>query len=280
MTTSQNDGLKPPRWSYEGESFVIRYVHPHEKPKMEFEEFHLLGRNFAIESNALKRLSGLTLTLRRVDSKIGLFNSPRYVLVAGPTGALPGGDTAAAPGGLSERIAYYTSVGGLTILSGFTGMGVAWIIYGITCALWRIPVDRLFGSKLVWPVFAAGWIPGAIVGFFYFGSVFKSDRRSGYSLKQKQRAYQVRGDLLARLDWWIFLGVPAPLIAVAILIIRRLAHSNEQEAYGAVAALMIILGSAMYFCDRMPHRLVIWLGTFGWALALTIGYWFFKTYGP
>jgi hypothetical protein len=146
MTTSQNDGLKRPRWSYEGESFVIRCVHPHEKLKMEFEQFHLLGRNFAIESNALKHLSGRALTLRRVDSRIGLFNTPRYVLVAGPAGALSGTDGDAATGGPSERITNYVIVAGLTILGGFTGMGAAWIVYRIIGGLLGIPVDRLFGS--------------------------------------------------------------------------------------------------------------------------------------
>lgn len=280
MTASQNDGLKRPRWSYEGESFVVRYVHPHEKSKMESEEFQLLGRPFAIESNALKRLSGGILTLRKVDSRIGLFNMPRYVLVAGPAGPLPGREADVAPGGPNERITNYVSVAGLTILGGFTGIGAAWIIYSITVTLLRIPVDRLFGSRLVWPILAIGWILGAIISFFYFASVFKGGGPSGSSRSQKQSAYRVQGDLRKHLDWWIFLGVPAPLMAVAVLIIRQLAHTTNQEAYGAVVAVMVILGGTMYFCDRMLRRLVIWLGSCGWVLTLAIGFWYFKTYGP
>jgi hypothetical protein len=90
----------------------------------------------------------------------------------------------------------------------------------------------------------------------------------------------VQGDLRKHLDWWIFLGVPAPLMAVAVLIIRQLAHTTNQEAYGAVVAVMVILGGTMYFCDRMLRRLVIWLGSCGWVLTLAIGFWYFKTYGP
>lgn len=277
-TTSQSDGLKPPRWSYEGESFVVDRFKSNGSDHKEFPQFHLFGRAVAIEPDALKHLTGRVLRLRRVDARIGLINIPGYVLVAGSADDPPVKDFGSER--LGERIKKYISVSGLTILGGFTGMGVAWIIYGIISAVLRIPMEKLFESKLVWPIFATGWILGAIVSFFFFASVFKSGGRSGCSQTQRQRKYRVRRDVRANLDWWIFIGVPASLMAVAILIIKRFAHTDGQEAYGAVAALMIVFGGTLYFCDRMPRRLVFWLGLCGWLLALVVGCWHFRTYGP
>src|SRR5579863_6279775 len=69
--TSQNDGLNPPRWSYNGESFVIGYFDSGEKPKEKCIESELFGRRVAIDPEALKHLSGRTLGLRRVDADYG-----------------------------------------------------------------------------------------------------------------------------------------------------------------------------------------------------------------
>lgn len=204
-STFQSDGLKRPRWYYKGESLVIGYFNSDERDQRGFVEFQLFGRSVAVESEALKYLSGRVLGLRRVDSHIGLFNIPRYVLVAGSA------DAPARQGRGSERITSDLSITALTILGGFTGMGVAWIVYGIIGAVFKIPVDRLFALKLVWAVLITGWILGAIVSFFFFRSVFKAHGRSGYSRDPKQSNYRVRGDARANLDWWIFLGVPAPV---------------------------------------------------------------------
>ena len=271
---SQSDGLKRARWYYKGESFVIGYFDSNKGDQREYGEFQLFGRSVAVEADALKHLSGRVLGLRRVDSHIGLFNIPRYVLVAGFA------ETPARQDMGSERITNYLSIAALTILGGFTGMGVAWIVYGIIGSVFKIPVDRLFVLKLVWPVFIAGWVLGAIVSFFFFKSVFKTDGRSGYSRDQKRSNYRVRGDARGNLDWWLFLGVPAPLVAVAILACGRLALTGEQKAYCSLAVALVILGGTMYFCDRIPRRLVAWLGTFGWLLALIISYWYFRFHGP
>lgn len=269
----QSDGLKRPRWYYKGESFVIGQFNSNKRDQTDV-EFHLFGRDVVVELDALKPLSGRVLGLRRVDSHIGLFNIPRYVLVAGFA------ETPARQDMGSERITNYLSIAALTILGGFTGMGVAWIVYGIIGAVFKIPVDRLFVLKLVWPVFIAGWILGAIVSFFFFKSVFKTDGRSGYSRDQKQSNYRVRSDARGNLDWWLFLGVPAPLVALAIIAVGGLALAGEQKAYGSLIVSMVILGGTMYFCDRIPRRLVSWLGIFGWLLALIVAYWYFRIHGP
>jgi len=273
-STFQSDGLKRPRWYYKGESLVIGYFNSDERDQRGFVEFQLFGRSVAVESEALKYLSGRVLGLRRVDSHIGLFNIPRYVLVAGPA------EAPARQGRGSERITSDLSITALTILGGFTGTGVAWIVYGIIGAVFKIPVDRLFALKLVWAVFITGWILGAIVSFFFFRSVFKAPGRSRYSRDPKQSNYRVRGDARANLDWWIFLGVPAPLVALTIFALGRLALTVGQKVYGSLVVSMVILGGTMYFCDRIPRRLLFWLGIFGWLLALIIGNWFFKFHGP
>jgi len=270
----QSDGLKRPRWFYEGESFVIGQINRNERDESGYAEYQLLGRSVAVEPDALKHLSGRILGLRKVDSHTGLFNLPRYILVAGAAESAPGQGTG------NERITNYLSIAGLAVLGGFTGMGIAWIVYGIICAVLGFSQERLFTSWLVWPVFITGWISGAIVSFFFFGSVFKSDGTSGYSRDQTRRNYGVRRDFRAHLDWWIFLGVPTPITALAVFALGRLALSNEQKAYTSVVALMVILGGTMYFCDKIPRRLLFWLGTFGWLLALGIGFSFLKLRGP
>jgi len=82
MATSQNDGLNPPRWSYEGQSFIIGYLNVIEKPKIEYTESEIFGRRVAIELNASKQLAGRTLNLRRVYSRYGLMTNTRFVLIA------------------------------------------------------------------------------------------------------------------------------------------------------------------------------------------------------
>src|SRR5580658_2969314 len=72
MTMSQTDGLNPPRWCYEGQSFIIAHFDTSEKPDVEYTESELFGRRVAIESSALKQLSGRSLGLRRVASNRGL----------------------------------------------------------------------------------------------------------------------------------------------------------------------------------------------------------------
>ncbi|HEY1787360.1 MAG TPA: hypothetical protein VGJ73_04360 [Verrucomicrobiae bacterium] len=207
-----------------------------------------------------------------MDSRIGIFNTPGYVLVAESADAQPEKDSA--------PVTNYLSIAGLTVLGSFTGMGVTWIVYAIIAAVWKFPADRLFESSLVWPLLITGWILGAVIGFFYSRPVFKSDGRSGYSRNQNQRNYMVRLDARVNLEWSMFLGMPAPLIALVIFILGRLPLTLEQKAYGSLAVSMVILGATMYLCDRIPRRLLFWLGPFGWLLALIMTYWFFSVDGP
>ena len=69
------------RWWYEGENFIIGYYDASEKPRMEL--IDLLGRRVSVEPEALKRLTGRTLSLRQVAVRFGWFwKQKRYVLVA------------------------------------------------------------------------------------------------------------------------------------------------------------------------------------------------------
>ena len=271
LTTSQSDGLKPPRWFYEGESFVIGHFAAEQRPKMDCTESELFGRHISITAEALKHLSGGTLALRGVDAQYGLMKNTHYVLVADSTPESPTHVFGA--GDISEKIKRGFPIGALTILGGFTGMGVFWIVYGLIAAALRIPDDKFFGSKVIFPIFVTGWIVGAIASFFFFRSVYKTSGQTRFAQEPRQ-------ELQWDMDWWIFLGIPASLTAILLMTLLPFAHSDSQKVYGSIVVLMIVLGGSMYFCDKMPRRLIMRLGIFGWVITFILGYFFFKIHGP
>jgi hypothetical protein len=177
MTTEQNDGLTPPRWSYQGESFVLGCFDPDDKSIIEHTEFPLFGCNIAIESNALKNLSGRVLGLRRVDAKYGIMRDTRYVLTADFVPESPTNILSAAK---SDKIRRGFTVAVLTVLGGFTGMGASWIVYGIIAAILKIPEGKLFQTKVIFLLFPTGWILGAVISFFFFRSIYKDDGKTQF----------------------------------------------------------------------------------------------------
>jgi hypothetical protein len=276
ITMSQSDGLNPPRWSYEGQSFIVGYFNSTEKPKTDYTESELFGRRVAIESSALKQLAGHTLSLRRVNARYGLMKNTRYVLVAdsvpeSPVSAFGADDS-------NERAKGYFSIAALTILGGFTGMGIIWLMICIIVPLLKIPESKFL--PLIFPSFIAGWIIAAIVSFFFFRFVYKTKRRTKFVREQTERKYLGYGGLDADLSWWIFGGIPTPLIIALVLFLERFARTVGQKTAVVFLAIMIVGVPVMYFSDRIPRRIVIQLGLLGWALTIIGLYWYFKTYGP
>lgn len=275
MTKSQSDGLNPPQWSYKGESFVVGYFDSLEKPKAELVESELFGRRISITADALKHLSGRTLGLLRVEAQYGLMKNTRYVMVTDLPDQAVNGD------GISEKARRGFSIGALTVLGGFTGMGIFWIIYGtIAGVILRFPVDKFFGSNVIFPIFVTGWILGAIISFFFFRFVYKANGRTRFKQEQRERKYFGYGGPGADLNWRIFLGIPASLMAILMLAFAPFAHTDAQRAYGTVILLMIVLGGSLYFSDKMPRKLVFRLGISGWVITFIVGYLFFKIRGP
>lgn len=158
-------------------------------------------------------------------------------------------------------------------------MGVFWILSGITIAILKIPEDKFIQYKVVFPIFATGWILGAIASLFFFRTVYKTKGLTKFQQEQTRQKYLGRGGLDAELNWWIFMGIPASLIAVLIWILAPFTHTDTQKAYGMLILFMVVFGASMYFCDKMPRRLVFWLGVFGWLLTFVLGYLFFKMLG-
>ena len=140
MTMSQTDGEKPPRWIYEGQSFIIGYFDPTEMPKEEYAESELFGHPVAIESDAMKQLSGRTLILRRVDARYGLMKNTRCVLVADSAPESPISTFEADDSNVSTKRSF--SIVALTILGGFTGMGIIWVVGGIIASTLKIPDSK------------------------------------------------------------------------------------------------------------------------------------------
>jgi hypothetical protein len=272
MTMRQTDGLKPPRWHYEGQSFVMVYFDDAEK--LEVTELELFGRPIAIESNTMKQLSGRTLDLRRVASNRGLMNDSRFVLVvdSAPSPSSPRFETSVSP----EQAKRVLSIAAFTFLGGFTGIGVTWIVSAMVLNIMKIPFERLLPMAI--PLFITGWIVGAIASFLFFRSAIKTSGGTEFAQEQRQSKYVRRLD--AEMNWWIFLGIPVPLTGILIFFIEPFAHSVGDKTGFAVGAIMVMFALSMYFCDRLPQRLVVCFGILGWVLSFALGYWFFKTHGP
>lgn len=266
------DGLgKKIRYWYEGENFDVCGFDPAEQPQREQIEF--LGRSISITPEALKHLTGRTLTLRRVETAYGLMADQRYVLVADSAS-----QAAEALIEDSGRMKDNLSIAALTILGGFSGMGVIWIATCLIVSVLKIPDSKFL--PWVFPSFILGWIVSAVVSFLFFRSVFKAKGQTRFAREQTEERYVGYGGLEARLDWWIFLGIPTPLVIALTLVLEQLARTIGQKTIVAFLAIIAVGVPAMYFCDRIPHKIVIRLGLLGWALTLLGGYWYFKTYGP
>lgn len=276
MTMYQSDGLNPPRWCYEGRSFILGYFDSTEKAEVDYTESELLGRRVAVESSALKQLSGRTLKLCRVASSRGLMNISRYVLVAdsNPEEPDPRFEMHATP----EQTKRVLSIVTLTILGGFTGMGVIWIVSAKVVSILKIPFEQFL--PLTFPLFAAGWIIGAIISFVFFRSVFKTTGRTKFAQEKQQIKYLGYSGLGVQMNWWIFLGIPILLTGILVFVFWPFARTAGEKSGLVFGAIMVIFTASMYFCDRLPRRLVLRLGVLGWALAFALGYWYFKTHGP
>jgi len=200
----------------------------------------------------------------------------RYVLVANsvPESPVSAFETEDSNEGTKRSF----SIAVLTILGGFTGMGVIWIVAAIVVNPFKISDNKFL--SLAFPLFVAGWIIGAFVSFFFFRKVFKANGRTKFVQEQTERKYLGYGGLSEQLSWWIFVGIPIPLIAMLVFALEPLAHTDGQKAGVAVGVLMVVFAASMYFCDRIPRRIIIRLGLLGWALTVIGGYWFFKIHGP
>jgi hypothetical protein len=275
MATNQNDGQNPPRWSYSGESFIIGYFDPNERPEMDCTELKLAGHKIAIETSALKHLSNRVLNLRRVDAGIGLLKNTHYVLVAGDTAA---SSLAFAAEGSSEKIKSYLSITFFTILGGFTGMGLTWIVFAASSGAFNNPNSKIW--QIINYLFAAGWVLGAMIGFLFFKSIFKTQGRSQFHREQLQRKYVGRAGLGAEVDMYVWLGIPVSLTILVLLVLSRFMSLDAYNGFGVVIAIMIVFGLSFYFSDKIRHRRLFWLGLLGWMAALGMGYCFFKIHGP
>lgn len=269
MAEGQTDGLNPPRWHYEGTSFILGYLEDSKNSQGAYSERELLGRHVAIESSALKQLSGRTLSLRRVAASRGLMKISRYVLVT---------DLTPAPTDSSEQTKRAFLIAALTVLGGFTGMGVTWVVSALIVSMLNIPFEKLY--SVMFPLFLIGWIAGAIISFYFFKFVFKTSGRTKFVQEQKQKKYLGYGGLDAELNWWIFLGIPVPLTGILIFAIEPLARTVGEKSGIAVGAIVVMFAATMYFCDKLPQRLVFRLGILGWVSTFALGFWYFKTYGP
>jgi hypothetical protein len=269
MTECQSDGLNPPRWRYEGKSFILGYFAADQNSDVTYSECELLGRPVAIESKALTHLSGQTLSLRRVGASRGLMKVSRYVLVS---------DLAPSSTDSPQQTRRIFSIAALTILGGFTGMGVIWIVSATVASILKISFERLF--SVILPLFVIGWTAGAIISFYFFKSVFKTTGRTKFAQEQTQRKYLGYGGLDAVMNWWTFLGIPVPLTGILIFAIEPFARSVGEKSGIAVGAVVVMFAASIYICDKLPQRLVFRLGILGWVLTFAFGFWYFKTHGP
>ena len=157
-------------------------------------------------------------------------------------------------------------------------MGIIWIVGAIIVQVLRVPDNKFL--PLMVPLFMAGWIIGAIVSFFFFRFVFKTGGRTKFTQEQTERKYLGYGGLEADLSWWIFIGIPTPLIIALTLALEQFARTISQKTAVVFVAIMVVGVPVMYFCDRIPRRAVMRLGLLGWILTIVGGYWYFKTHGP
>lgn len=275
LAESQTDGEQPPRWRYDGKSFIMGYYDSDQdregEPKPE--SFEIQGYHLAANADVLKELAGRTLALRRVDASRGVMKQARSVLVAVSAGELArlGNNDSAE----KKRVA---SIIALSVLSGFTGMGVFWVV---VCPV--LMVSNPAGGKFlpyILPLLFTGWVVGAVIGFFFFRSIYQTKGRTRFRQEQIAKKYLGEGGLDMDLSMLVFAGIPIPLTAIALLILEPLTRTDAQKSGVAVAAIVVMFAVSMILCERLPHRWVFRLGLSGWVVSVVIGYLFFKIHGP
>jgi hypothetical protein len=61
---------------------------------------------------------------------------------------------------------------------------------------------------------------------------------------------------------------------------RTICPNSWRKSGIAVGVIVVMFAATMFFCDRLPQRLVFRLGILGWVLTFAMGFWYFKTHGP
>jgi hypothetical protein len=273
VTTSQSGDEKHPRWSYEGESFIIGvFEDPAERPPSDY--FDLFGHRVAVAHDALKRLAGLTLALRRVDARYGLFKDTMHVLVA----ASESDTIPATPEDqiFAKKWTRFFRLGLLSVMSAFCGVGIAWVAFGIFAViLFNKRFDEFVGRSI--PILIAGGILGLIAGFFFFRFVFKTKGRTLFQQEQVEEKYFVYGSWASMGSWLIFLDIPVSLVVLSSPAYDPLGRTVGQDTavYVALVIALAIFATCLIVCDRIPHRLVVRLGLVGWAITLMLASWHF-----
>jgi hypothetical protein len=151
-------------------------------------------------------------------------------------------------------------VTGFSVLSGFAGVGTAWLFAGMILPK-RRALDFMAdnGSILI-----AAAVVGIIVGLVLSIQLFKN--RPAVEQQEIERKF------IGRNGAAFFFGIPMFFFSWSLFFMEPLAQriGVAGAAITDVLLLMLLTGLAMYFSDRIPRRLATPLGLLGWLLTFAV----------
>jgi hypothetical protein len=162
----------------------------------------------------------------------------------------------------TNKLSRALSVAGFSVLAGFFGVGVAWIVIGIWASVFKHQsVFRDMASQIM-PFLIGGGVAGFIIGLMVSLRVAKADRET----EQKVVAKYVgrRGEMK------IYLGFPMLLFVATMPFSQRISHllgTNHVE-YVTLGLLMASVAIGLFLYDRIPRRFIVPVGIISWFLII------------
>ena len=161
------------------------------------------------------------------------------------------------------------SVGGFSILSGFSAFGLTWLVVGIIAGIRFKTLDEKFDfAAKNMPILIAGGIAGFIIGLVYSLKTAKAGPKAIVDFEREYVGFRGR--------MRIYMGAPIFVIALIAPFFESLLKKfgTETGVYVALGVALAIVGVSLFLYGRIPAKFIIPTGIIGWLLTLSMVIWF------
>ena len=161
------------------------------------------------------------------------------------------------------------SIGGFSVLAGFFGFGLTWLVVGITGAVRFKTSNQIFDfAAKSFPMLIAGGIVGSIIGFVY---ALKTASAGPKATVKFERKYVGSGGRIR-----IYMGLPLLVTVLLTPVFGRLPRlvGEKYFIYVVLGIVLAVVALSLFLYDRIPQRWVMPIGIIGWLLTLALAVWY------